>query len=157
MKPLHYTPSGIESYNNQITNHTPVNIIRSETIRGGVNIALIASFREYIKVNGYPEPKRYTEQKRKIKLHSTYPCMELHTTDHDEDGTPHDVWIYVYEEKEDYKVTDLIITKIVRGRTRFNDLESLEQKHGEDIVTEIKNLIETRIEEINNGLWEEDK
>lgn len=72
MKPLHYTPSGIESYNNQITNHTPVNIIRSETIRGGVNIALIASFREYIKVNGYPEPKRYEEQKQRVKVMSSF-------------------------------------------------------------------------------------
>ena len=81
--------------------------------------------------------------------------MELHTTDNDEDGKEHDVWIYCYEEKEEYRVTDLIITKIVRGKQRFKDLESLEQEHGEDIVTEIKNLIETRIEEINDGLWED--
>lgn len=81
--------------------------------------------------------------------------MELHTTDCDEDGVIRDVWIYVSEQTDDDKLTDLAITKIIRGADTYYDLESLEREYGEDIVTEIKNLIETRVEEINDGLWED--
>ena len=64
----------IEQYNNQITNRTPVNIIRSETIRGGVNIALIERIRQHYRINGYPEPSEYEKQRKKIKLMSTVKC-----------------------------------------------------------------------------------
>lgn len=61
----------IEDYNAQITNKAPVNIIRSETIRGGVNLELLERFRQHIRVNGYPEPIEYQKQKDKIKLQPT--------------------------------------------------------------------------------------
>lgn len=61
----------IEQYNNQITNRTPVNIIRSETIRGGVNIALIERIRQHYRINGYPEPMEYENQRKKVKIKST--------------------------------------------------------------------------------------
>ncbi len=149
MKPLHYTPSGIESYNNQITNHTPVNIIRSETIRGGVNIALIASFREYIKVNGYPEPRRYTEQKKKIRLHSTYPVMKIYVTDYNEDSSPVEVTVELSPNFDEHRITSFDIVKIKRGREVYHTLEDLEVDHSDWIVREIEKEMEREMDEFN--------
>lgn len=139
----------IEQYNNQITNRTPVNIIRSETIRGGVNIALIERIRQHYRINGYPEPNIYTQQKRKIKLHSTYPCMKIKVTDYNEDASPVDVIVELSPNYDGYRMESLDIVKITRGKQVYHSLEELEQEHSDEIVREIEKEMEDEIDLYN--------
>jgi len=139
----------IEQYNNQITNRTPVNIIRSETIRGGVNIALIERIRQHYRVNGYPEPSIYTEQKQKIKLLSTIHRMKITVTDYNEDASPVDVIVELSPNYDGYRMESLDIVKITRGKQVYHSLEELEQEHSDYIVREIEREMEEEIDLYN--------
>lgn len=74
--------------------------------------------------------------------------IELHTTDCNEDGKEVDVFFY-------FDLNDGVIEKVIRDNEVFTSLDALEQLHGVDLITKLTNLVETRIEEESEGLWED--
>lgn len=74
--------------------------------------------------------------------------IELHTTDCNEDGKEVDVFFYV-------DLNDGVIEKVIRDNEVFTSLDALEKLHGVDLITKLTNLVETRIEEESEGLWDD--